>query len=139
MAQVLAWMGAFEEAQAQIDIGREKAEDANVADYTLDELGAGFTFGIPVSEFNFVTLGVTGENTEFKPGNNASREVLRFRNQNGSEFNTVTVSASWANDTRNSRLLPDRGSLTKFSAEVAIPGLDLSFYKLRNQAFNIKT
>ena len=113
------------------------AEDAGIADYTLDELGGGFSVGLPISEFNFVNLGLVAENTKFKPGNGASAEVLAFERENGREFNTLTVTASWANDTRNSRLFPDRGTLSRLSAEVAIPGLDLSFYKVtaRHQRF----
>jgi len=106
-------------------------EDAGVADYTLDEIGGGFTFGVPISEFNSVSFGIAGENTRFEPGANPSREVLDFARVSDGEFNTVTVSASWANDTRNSRLLPDRGTLTRFSGDLAIPGLDLSFFKLQ--------
>ncbi len=113
------------------------AEDAGIADYTLDEFGGGLSVGIPISEFNFINLGVTAENTKFKPGGGASNEILAFARDNGSEFNTLTLTAGWANDTRNSRLFPDRGSLTRISGEVAVPGLDLSFYKLsgRHQRF----
>ena len=94
------------------------------------EAGIGFNFGIPVSEFNVVTLGLTFENTKFETGDDASDELVEFERTSGSDFNTLTLVASWANDTRNSRLLPDRGTLTRLAAEVAIPGLDLSFYKL---------
>ena len=113
------------------------AEDANVSDFTLDELGAGFSFGIPVSEFNSISLGITGKNTKFKPGTRASAEVFAFQRQFGNKFNTITVNARWANDTRNSRLLPSRGTLTSIDAEIAVPGLDLSYYKLtgRHQRF----
>jgi outer membrane protein insertion porin family len=113
------------------------AEDANLADYTLDELGGGFSFGIPVSEFNSISLGLTGKNTKFKPGSRASAEVLAFERQFSSSFNTITINGRWANDTRNSRLLPDRGTLTSVDVEVAVPGLDLSYYKLtgRHQRF----
>jgi outer membrane protein insertion porin family len=63
--------------------------------------------------------------------------VLAFQALNGNNYNTLTLTAAWANDTRNSRLFPDRGSLSRLSAAVAIPGLDLSYYKLtaRHQRF----
>jgi outer membrane protein insertion porin family len=113
------------------------AEDAGIAAYTLDELGGGFTFGVPISEFNTVDLGINIENTEFRPGAFPSTEVLAFQALNGNNYNTLTLTAAWANDTRNSRLFPDRGSLSRLSASVAIPGLDLSYYKLtaRHQRF----
>lgn len=113
------------------------AADAGIAAYTLDELGGGFTFGIPISEFNTIDLGINFENTKFRPGSFPSMEVLAFETENGNSFNTLTLSASWVNDTRNSRLFPDRGSLTRLTASVAIPGMDLSYYRLgaRHQRF----
>jgi outer membrane protein insertion porin family len=113
------------------------ANNANVADYTLDQFGGGFSLGIPVTEFNYVNLGLNAENTKFKPGGGASEEVLEFAQETGGEFNTLTVSAGWSNDSRNSRLFPNRGAFTRLGAEMAIPGLDLSFYKVtaRHQRF----
>ncbi len=113
------------------------ADDANLADYNLNELGGGVTFGIPVSETNTFDFGINVENTEFEVGSDPSLEVLRFRIINGGDFNTVTLTGSWQNDSRNSRLLPSKGSLTKIGADIAVPGLDLSFYKLtlRHQRF----
>ncbi|HSS66657.1 MAG TPA: outer membrane protein assembly factor BamA, partial [Gammaproteobacteria bacterium] len=107
------------------------AFEANLADYNLDELGAGISFGVPISEFNTVNFGATIENTKFKPGDTASNEVVAFRNEVGEEYNTLTLGVSHTNDTRDNRLLPNRGQLTRISADLAVPGLDLSFYKLR--------
>ncbi len=107
------------------------AFEANLADYNLDELGTGITFGIPISEFNTVNFGATIENTKFKPGDTASNEVFAFENEVDGEYNTLTLSVSHTNDTRDNRLLPNRGQLTRISADVATPGLDLSYYKLR--------
>ncbi len=107
------------------------AFEANLADYNLDELGVGITFGVPISEFNTVNFGATAENTEFKPGGTASNEVVAFANEVGGEYKTLTLSASYTNDTRDNRLLPNRGQLTRLSADVAVPSLDLSYYKLR--------
>jgi len=113
------------------------ADDANLADYALDELGGTVTFGIPISETNTVDFGVNVENTQFNVGSDASLEVVRFRIDNGDEFNTLTLTGSWEDDSRNSRLLPNKGALSRIAAEVAVPGLDLSFYKLtlRHQRF----
>jgi outer membrane protein insertion porin family len=113
------------------------ANDANLADYDLDELGGGVTFGLPISETNNINFGINIENTRFKVGSDASLEVLRFRIENGDEFNTLTLTGDWQNDSRNSRVLPSRGALSQIGAEIAVPGLDLSFYKLtlRHQRF----
>ncbi|MEM7408052.1 MAG: outer membrane protein assembly factor BamA [Pseudomonadota bacterium] len=105
------------------------AEDANLASYTLDELRGGATLGVPVTEFDFVNFGLVAKRTNFKPGGNASQEVLAFRNREGDEFTTLALTASFARDTRNRRVLPDSGSMTRISGEVAVPGGDLNYYK----------
>ena len=113
------------------------AGDANGADYDLDEIGAGVSFGIPISEFNTVDLGLLLKNSDFKPGFDPSIEVLLFKLAHPDDFNTLTLSAAWSNDTRDSSLLPTKGQVTLLSGQLAVPGLDLSYYKLivRHQQF----
>ncbi len=112
---------------------RTDASDAGLADYDLDEVGAGLTFGVPISEFMRVNVGLNLEQTAFTPGANASDEVRMFRDEHGGEFLTVLVTGSWENDERNSRFLPSAGSLTRLSGEVAVPGGELTYYKIAAQ------
>ena len=112
---------------------RTDASDANLADYDLDEVGAGLTFGIPISEFMRINVGLNVEQTDFVVGSAASDEIRRFRDEYGGQFTTVLATASWANDRRNSRFLPSTGSLTRLSGEVAVPGGDLTYYKVAAQ------
>ena len=109
---------------------RTDASDANLADYDLDQIGTGATFGIPISEFTRVNLGFNVEQTDFIIGARPSREVRRFRRESGDRYITVLATGAWAKDSRNSRFLPTRGSLSRLSAEIAIPGSDLKYYKL---------
>ena len=44
--------------------------------------------------------------------------------------NAWTLRGGWAVDTRNDYLLPSRGMLNRISAEVALPGSDLEYYRL---------
>ena len=112
---------------------RTDASDANLADYDLDEVGAGLTFGVPISEFMRINVGLNVERTDFVVGSAASDEIRRFRDEYGGQFTTVLATASWANDRRNSRFLPSTGSLTRLSGEVAVPGGDLTYYKVAAQ------
>lgn len=108
---------------------RTDARDANLADYDLDQTGAGVTFGVPVSEYTEVGLGVKVERSEFLVGPFASQEIREFREESGDSFNTVLVTAAWSRDTRDSRFLPTKGNLTRLSTEVAVPASDLTYYK----------
>ena len=107
------------------------ASEANVSDYTLDELFGGVELGIPINEFDTIDIGARIEKVEFSPGGLASTEIFAFRNQNGSEFINFLLTAEWDRDTRNSVILPSKGSLSVVTTELAVPGSDLSYYKLK--------
>ena len=109
---------------------RTDASDANLADYDLDQIGTGMTFGIPISEFTRINVGFNAEQTDFIAGPSASTEVMDFERENGGRFITVLATAAWVKDERNSRFLPTKGSLTRLSGEIAVPGSDLTYYKL---------
>lgn len=117
----------------QLNYRETNAADANISDYTLDEFSGGVQFGVPVSEYNRVDLRADLEHTRFKTGVFPSREVLRFRRDNGTVFNNLVLGASFARDSRNSRVFPDRGSLDKISLETSVPGGDLTYYKVNYQ------
>jgi len=111
-------------------IRRTDARDANLADYDLDRVGTGMTFGIPVSESTRVNVGFNVERADFRLGTSPSEELTRFRNESGGGFLTFLATGAWAKDSRDSRFLPTRGSLSRLSAEVAVPGSELTYYKL---------
>ena len=116
---------------------RTDASEANLADYDLDQIGTGVTFGIPVSELTRVNVGFKAEQTDFLASPSASDEIAMFARETGGEFITLLATAAWAKDDRNSRFLPTTGSLTRLSSEVAVPGSELTYYKLfaRHQRF----
>ena len=109
---------------------KTNAGNANLANYDLDELGLRIGTGIPISEYNRIDLGFTPQRTKFEPGSDPSTEVQAFENETGGEYVTYTLSAGWANDSRDNIFLPTKGSLTSIVADVAVPGGDLTFYKL---------
>jgi outer membrane protein insertion porin family len=104
-------------------------------------LSGGINFGIPVTEYQFVNLGLAYEDTEIDVGSGvASRQVREFIGCPNPEdpfidcepkqFNVLRFNTSFAYDTRNKALLPDSGVLHRVRAEAAIPGGDLRYYKL---------
>jgi outer membrane protein insertion porin family len=109
---------------------KTNAGNANLADYDLDELGFRLGTGIPISEFNTIDLAVTPQRTKFTAGTNASQEVQDFADETAGEYVTYTLTAGWSNDTRDSFLLPSKGSLISLVGDVTTPGSDLTFYRL---------
>jgi outer membrane protein insertion porin family len=58
-------------------------------------------------------------------------EPSGFIDRNGDEFDWLNFNFSWVASTLNRGVLPTRGARQQLSLEVALPGGDLEFYKLR--------
>src|SRR5919108_176704 len=107
------------------------AASANVTRFDSKVLSGGINFGIPVTEYQFVNIGLAYEDTEIDVDPRfVSRQVNDFIEREGNQFNVLRLNTSFAYDTRNKALLPDSGVLHRVRAEVAIPGGDLRYYKL---------
>ncbi len=110
------------------------AANANITRFDSKVLTAGFHFGIPVSEFNFLNLGMAYEKTKIDtdcgPTGITAQEICDFVADNGEEFDEIRVTGSFAYDTRNKALLPDRGTYQRFRTQVAVPGAELQYYKV---------
>ena len=103
----------------------------NVATFNTDVWGGSTNFGIPISDDNRVGLGFGYENTELKlPKNTTIERYSDFVSREGDSYDTFSVTLGWTSNTRNHPILPTRGKLQKFSAEVAVPGGSLQYYKL---------
>jgi outer membrane protein insertion porin family len=105
----------------------------STGNYNTGTTGVGIRFGLPVTEENFVNLGLAVERTSvdifdttFTP-----QRIVDFVNKNGSKFDTLRGSVSFARDTRDSVFYPTRGLLQEMGTEVGLPGGDLKYYKLR--------
>jgi outer membrane protein insertion porin family len=110
------------------------AANANITRFDSKVFTAGLQFGIPVSEFNFLNLGMAYEKTKIDTdcgdGGRTADEVCAFVADNGEEFDEIRVTGSFAYDTRNKALLPDRGTFQRFRTQVAVPGAELQYYKV---------
>ncbi|MDT8402978.1 outer membrane protein assembly factor BamA [Sulfuriflexus sp.] len=124
------------------------AAEANLASYTSDVFSGSMSFGIPITEFERVSLGIgysrTTINTNFNTPQDFLDELGSLKEDNNSlavgdsaGFDTFTLNMSFANDTRNRAIFPDRGGIQRISGEIALPGGDLEYYKFTylNQRF----
>ncbi len=105
------------------------AGNASIASFTTDTLGGFVNFGIPVSEFDSVQLGLGYESLDIKPGVNPSDEFVVFLDANGTSFDTIKLTGVWARDTRDRAVFARGGVLQNFSAELGSPGGNLQYYK----------
>lgn len=107
------------------------AEEANLADFSTNTYGASMNFGFPISEYNRASWNIGYENTDLKINDTtAPVSYSEWVAENGENFDTFSSTLSWSHDTRNRAIFPDRGYYSLLSAEVALPGGDLEYYKL---------
>jgi outer membrane protein insertion porin family len=107
------------------------AAEADLADYSTDSYGASMNFGFPISEYNRASWSLGYENTNLKINSvTAPISYSEWVAENGENFDTLSSTLSWSHDTRNRAIFPDRGYYSLLSAEVALPGGDLEYYKL---------
>jgi outer membrane protein insertion porin family len=69
--------------------------------------------------------------TDITAGLFPAQEITSFIQSEGSTFLNYTANLTWINSQLNRGLFPTRGSSQNLSAEVALPGSDLAFFKVR--------
>ncbi len=106
------------------------AAAANIASYTADTRGVGMFFGIPLSEDNSINIGGDVENVALHTDTSSAHVAQDFVAQYGSSNTNLKATLGWSHDTLDSLLLPTSGSLQRVSAEIAVPGSDIQYYKL---------
>ena len=105
-----------------------------VAAYHTYSPGAGVRFGIPVTEYDTVNIGFTGERTRLTIGAGAPPRYTDFVARFGERTNTFRTNVSFARDTRNSLTWPTRGWLNELGFEVGIPPGDLTYHRTTYQS-----
>ncbi|KVW93382.1 outer membrane protein assembly factor BamA [Thiobacillus denitrificans] len=104
----------------------------NVADYKTSTYGAGMRFGLPINERDFISFGLTYEQTSLTT-TATSGVQYDFVQEFGEDNDTLRLDTSWARDTRNSFLFPTKGVFQRVAAEIGTPAGSLQYYKLSFQ------
>lgn len=103
----------------------------NPGNYEVQTAGGGLNFGVPISEFDRVSLGVNFEHNKIALYEDSPLAYEQYVNDYGDATNTPLLSAGWSKDTRDSVLNPTRGSFSRLSATVGT--MSLKYYMLSAQ------
>ena len=109
------------------------AGQANVGSYTSDALGGRINYGIPFTEFNTFSISLGLEHTQIKTNSLTPQSYIDFLMANASDFGTLSMTLGWSHDTRNKAFFPDSGILQSLSTEIALPGSEITYYKLSSR------
>ena len=104
----------------------------NVAQYSTNSGAAQVVLGLPISEWDSVSamLGVDNNEILAFPGSTPDEIVDYVAAVGNRTFHAWRGQLAWARDTRNDYFMPSVGMYQRVSAEVALPGSTVEYYKL---------
>lgn len=113
----------------------------------MNTVGANLSFGIPLSEYSYISVGASVRDTEVvanlasstrfidwvtNPNHGDNFEhidiINPFNSHVGTRFKTLELTGGWAHDTRNRSIFATRGSLYSVSAEIAVPPSEIKYF-----------
>jgi outer membrane protein insertion porin family len=101
-----------------------------IGNYVTETLGANVQAGYPVTDLDRINVSLALERTEIDVFPDSPQRFIDFVNQNGNDPLALITTISWARDRRDSAIFPTRGTNQRLFTEVAVPGLDLKYYKV---------
>ena len=104
---------------------------SNTTEFKSEAISGGVSFGIPITEYNYIALGADYESTKIEtPVFNLDPRIAFFLFQEGRKFDVLRVTSAFSYDTRNATIFPTRGTLQRIRLEAAVPGGDLKYWKV---------
>ena len=113
---------------------RFDATELGIGEYVTETTGAGVSAGFPITDLDRISVALAVEQTKIDLTDNSPPRFIEFVNQNGSDPVGLPLTIGWTRDRRNSALLPTEGTLQRLFGEVALPGVDLKYYKVTYDA-----
>jgi len=106
------------------------ASQANLSNYTTNVASGGINFGFPLGELQRLRMNFDIKYTKIKAGNGAAQELVNAIDEIGSKFLTFPFVLGWTRDTLDRAVFPSKGGQQRLSTLIAIPGGDLTYYKV---------
>ena len=110
----------------------------NVSSFSTDTYGASVNWSYPVTDIQRIGFGFTYENLEISSGTYDSKEISEFVTENGTNFDVVSGNVNWVQSTLNRGVFATRGTMQRISADLALPGSGLEYYKITYKAQHLR-
>jgi outer membrane protein insertion porin family len=113
------------------------ATTITVSPYTSATEGAGVRYGIPIGEDQSISFGASVERTSIGLTSSSPQRYTDYVKTFGETNSTMLGTLGWGRDTRDSAIYTTTGSVQHAYLEVALPVLDMRYYKINvdNQFF----
>ena len=110
--------------------------DNDFADFATSDISFSSYLSIPISETDGVKvgLGISSNKIDLYPGY-SPQVLIDYQNEIGNDtIHTWTGTLGWNHDTRNAYFSPTRGGLISASADIALPGSTIQYWKFTAEA-----
>jgi outer membrane protein insertion porin family len=113
------------------DIYKRRVNALNTAlsQYTSSTLGGAMRFGVPIAEDEGITYGLSTEQTTLGLTPVSPARYVNFVNTFGATNSTISATAGWYHDTRNSAIDTTEGTVKRVNVEAALPIFNMRFLK----------
>ncbi len=124
---------------------RVDLDELDVSNVAYETIGAGMSFGIPVTENDRVFLGMRLEQTKvdlrgsnpeggwYDEENTSPQRYWDYVDEYGDNPKAALLTLGWSRDTRDNVLAPTRGRYQRLSAEFALPVWEQRYYRATYQ------
>jgi outer membrane protein insertion porin family len=109
------------------------SRSTTVSQYSSHTMGGGVRFGVPIEEDESITYGLSVERTQLGLLANSPARIVDYVNTFGSTNSNLLGTVGWGRDSRDSAIYTTEGSVQRAFMEVALPVLDMRYYKLNYQ------
>ncbi|MBO5659368.1 MAG: outer membrane protein assembly factor BamA [Duodenibacillus sp.] len=116
-------------------------DELEVTNVAYETIGAGLSFGLPVTEYDKIFLGARLEQTDVTlrgtrgdtSDASSPERYWNYVDEYGEKPKSALLTLGWSRDSRDNALAPTRGRYQRLNAEVALPALDTRYYRATYQ------
>ncbi len=107
----------------------------NPGNYKVTTGGLGLNFGVPITEFDRIFLGVNLERNSIGLFDNSPLAYREYVRNYGETTTAAILNLGWSKDNRDSALSPTKGSFTRLKLDVGTGSLDYYLFGAQHQTY----
>jgi len=107
----------------------------NPGNYKVTTGGLGLNFGVPITEFDRIFLGVSLERNSIGLFENSPLAYREYVRDYGETTTAAILNLGWSKDNRDSALSPTKGSFTRLKLDVGTGSLDYYMFGAQYQTY----
>jgi len=107
------------------------AREANLSDFGVTRLTGSYGYRIPLDLEDTISISAEIEDLELNLGDEPNAVEERFVDENDEGSLIFRLNTDWTRDTRDRSRLAREGAVQNVGASVAVPGSDLTYYRLQ--------